>query len=139
MSRRCGIVRLAGASVAVLFAVLGGGSAALGQQSGDEKEEQVVFQPVGVTGHSWGAWVTPGAAVGDWVARARGLCAEEDLCEVRVFEGPELATHENPVPEANRAGLKWVFRYQHNETPRIVVEEAGVDPSAEKRTWTFKE
>ena len=138
MTRRRRIVRL-GASVAVLFVVIGGGSAALAQQSSDKKEEQMVFQPVGVTGHSWGAWVTPGAAVEDWVPRARGLCAEEDLCEVRVFEGPELATHEYPVPEANRAGLKWVFRYQHNETPRIVVEEAGTDPSGERRTWTFKE
>ena len=138
MSRRRRIVGLR-FSIAVLFVVIGGGSAGLAQPPVDEKEEQLVFQPVGVTGHSWGAWVTPGAAVEDWVPRARSLCAEEELCEVRVFEGPELATHENPVPEANRAGLKWVFRYQHTETPRILVEEVGTDPSRERRTWTFKE
>ena len=34
----------------------------------------------------------------------------EDLCEINVFEGPEHATHQNPVLEASRAGLRWVLR-----------------------------
>ena len=99
--------------------------------------EPVVFRWVGTTAHAWGAWVTPGAAVEDWVEEAIALCAGEDLCEINVFEGPEHATHEIPVPEANRAGLKWVLRYQRGGAPRVVVEEVRAEPGHEPRTWTF--
>ena len=99
--------------------------------------EPVVFRWVGTTAHAWGAWVTPGASVEDWVEQAIPLCAGEDICEINVFEGPEHATHEIPVPEANRAGLKWVLRYRRGETPRVVVEEVRTEPGREPRTWTF--
>ena len=99
--------------------------------------EPVVFRWVGTTAHAWGAWVTPGASVEDWVEQAIPLCAGEDVCEINVFEGPEHATHEIPVPEANRAGLKWVLRYRRDETPRVVVEEVRTEPGREPRTWTF--
>ena len=111
-----GVVALAGVLSIVLAAP------ALAQQDG---QQQAQFQPVGVTGHSWGAFVTPGAKVEDWLERAKALCDGEDLCQVNVFEGPELVTHENPVPEANRAGLKWVFVYRHDEDPQVKVEEVG--------------
>jgi dipeptidyl aminopeptidase/acylaminoacyl peptidase len=84
--------------------------------------EPVVLRWVGTTGHSWGAWVRPGAAVETGSTRPRALCNKEGLCQVNVFEGPEHVTHEIPVPEANRAGLAWAFLYQHDESPRIVVE-----------------
>ena len=99
--------------------------------------EPVVFRWVGTTAHVWGAWVTPGAAVEDWVEQAIPLCTGEDICEVNVFEGPEHATHEIPVPEANRAGLRWVLKYRRDETPRVVVEEVRTEPGREPRTWTF--
>ena len=99
--------------------------------------EPVVFRWVGTTAHAWGAWVTPGASVADWVEQAIPLCAGEDVCEINVFEGPEHATHEIPVPEANRAGLKWILRYGRDETPRVVVEEVRAEPGREPRTWTF--
>ena len=107
------------------------------QDRGAADSEPVVFRWVGTTAHAWGAWVTPGASVEDWVGQAVALCAGEDLCEINVFEGPEHATHEIPVPEANRAGLKWVLRYRHHETPRVVVEEVRAEPGREPRTWTF--
>ena len=99
--------------------------------------EPVVFRWVGTTAHAWGAWVTPGASVEDWIEQAIPLCAGEDVCEVNVFEGSEHATHEIPVPEANREGLKWVLRYRRDETPRVVVEEVRAEPGREPRTWTF--
>ena len=107
------------------------------QDRGTADAEPVVFRWVGTTAHAWGAWVTRGAAVEDWVEQAVALCAGEDLCEINVFEGPEHATHEIPVPEANRVGLKWVLRYRRDGTPRIVVEEARTGPEHEPRTWTF--
>ena len=113
------------------------GSARAAQDRGAADSERVVFRWVGTTGHAWGAWVTVGASVEDWVEEAIALCAEEDFCEVNVFEGPEHATHEIPVPEANREGLKWVVRYRHRETPRVVVEEVQTEPGRELRTWTF--
>ena len=79
----------------------------------------------------------PGATVEDWVEQAIALCAGDEICEVNVFEGSELVTHEIPVPEANRAGLKWVLLYRQDETPRVVVEEAHAEPGREPRTWTF--
>ena len=99
--------------------------------------EPVVFRWVGTTAHAWGAWVTPGASVEDWVEQAISLCADEDFCEINVFEGPEHATHEIPVPEANRDGLKWVLRYRHHETPRVVVQEVRTEPGRAPRTWTL--
>lgn len=100
-------------------------------------DTQVVFQPVGVMGHSWGAFVSPGATVESWVGRAKALCAEEELCQVNVFEGPRHVTHEDPVPEANRAGLRWVFTYRHGGSPQVIVEEARTEPGAKPRRWTF--
>lgn len=99
--------------------------------------EPAVLRWVGTTGHAWGAWIAPGASVEDWVEQALALCGEEEFCEVNVFEGTEHVTHEYPVPEANRAGLKWVLRYRHSETPRAVVEEKRAEPGQELRTWTF--
>ncbi len=99
--------------------------------------EPVVFRWVGTTAHAWGAWVTPGASVEDWIEQAIPLCAGEDVCEINVFEGAEHATHEIPVPEANRDSLRWVLRYRRDETPRVVVEEVRREPGAEPRTWTF--
>jgi hypothetical protein len=97
-----------------------------------------VLNWVGVTAHAWGGWVLPGVEVEDWVEEARALCAAEEYCEVNVFEGAELATHEYPVPAANRPALKWVFVYRHSETPRIVVEEAHAAPGRDKRKWTLQ-
>ena len=108
------------------------------QDRGAADPEPVVFRWVGTTAHAWGAWVTPGTAVEAWIEQAIPLCAGEDVCEINVFEGPEHATHEIPVPEANRAGLKWVLRYRRDETPRVVVEEMRAEPGREPRTWTFE-
>ena len=41
------------------------------------------------------------------------------------------------MPEANRDGLKWILRYRHDETPRVVVEEVRTEPGRELRTWTL--
>ncbi len=71
-----------------------------------EPRRPPVLNFVGVTGHAWGTWVRSDVEVEDWVEEARGLCAPEEYCEVNVFEGADLATHEYPVPEANRAALK---------------------------------
>ncbi len=98
-----------------------------------------VLNFVGVTAHAWGSWVRPGVTVEDWVEEARTLCAPEEYCEVNVFEGGELVTHEYPVPEANLVALKWLFVYQHDETPRIVIEEVHAAPGSEKRRWTFEQ
>ena len=108
------------------------GPARAAQDRGAEDPQPVVFRWVGTTAHAWGAWVTPGASVEDWVEQAIPLCAGEDVCEINVFEGPEHATHEIPVPEANRAGLKWVLRYRRDETPRVVVDRGadGAGPRA---------
>ncbi len=113
------------------------GPARAAQVRGAADAEPAVFRWVGTTAHTWGAWVTPGATVEDWVEEAIALCAGEDLCEINVFDGPEHATHEIPVPEANRAGLKWVLRYQRGSAPRVVVEEVRTEPGRERRTWTF--
>ena len=115
--------------------VAGHARAAQDRDAADSKP--VDFRWVGTTSHAWGAWVTPGASVEDWIERAIPLCAEEEICEINVFEGPEHATHEYPVPEANRAGLKWILRYRRHETPRVVVEEVRAEPGREPRTWTF--
>ena len=119
------------------LAATAAGSAHAVQDRGGADAEPVVLNWMGTTSHAWGAWVRPGASVEDWVEQAIPRCADEEFCEVNVFEGPEHATHEFPVPEANRAGLKWVLRYRHHETPRVVVEEVRTEPGREPRTWTF--
>ena len=81
----------------------------------------------------------PGRYMEDWIDEARAYCSDDDICDVRIFEGPGLATHEVPVPEANREGLRWVFRYRSDETPRIVVEEVHGRGGAEPRRWTFEQ
>ena len=126
-------------ALSMTLLVLSLDATAAAQAAGNRGAETqpVVFRWVGTTAHVWGAWVTPGASVDDWVEEAVALCAGEDLCEINVFEGPEHATHEIPVPEANRAGLKWVLRYQNDATPRVVVEEVRAEPGREPRTWTF--
>ena len=111
----------------------------VGSAEQDRSSGRPVLNFVGVTAHSWGTWVVPGVEVEEWVEEARGFCAPEEYCEVNVFEGIELATHEYPVPEENRRGLKWVFVYRHSETPRIVIEEANGNRDGEKRRWTFQE
>ena len=111
--------------------------APVAEDRGAADPEPVTFRWVGTTAHAWGAWVTPGAAVEDWIEQAIPLCAGEDICEINVFEGPEHATHEIPVPAANRDGLRWVLRYRRDETPRVVVEEVRAEPGREPRTWTF--
>jgi hypothetical protein len=98
-----------------------------------------VLNFVGVTAHAWGVWVRPGVEVEDWVEEARDYCAPEQYCEVNVFEGAQLATHEYPVPEANRAALKWVFVYRDDAMPKIVIEEAHAAPGQEKRRWVFED
>ncbi len=115
----------------------GRAASAAAQDRAAADAEQVVLRWVGTTAHAWGAWVRPGASVDDWVEQAVALCGEEEFCEVNVFEGAEHATHEIPVPEANRDGLKWVLRYRHHETPRVLVEEVRTEPGRELRTWTF--
>ena len=105
------------------------------QDNSRRRPPRPVLNFVGVTGHAWGTWVRPGVEVEDWVEEARGFCAPEAFCEVNVFEGAELATHEHPVPEVNRGALKWVFVYRHYEVPRIVIEEAHEDPARERRRW----
>jgi len=118
-------------------AATAGSPAPVVQNRGAGDREPVVFRWVGTTAHVWGAWVTPGASVEDWLEQALPLCAGDDVCEINVFEGPEHATHEIPVPEANRAGLKWVLRYRRDGAPRVVVEEVRTDPGREPRTWIF--
>ncbi len=120
----------------LLVGMAAGPSAAAAQGRGAEGEP-VFLRWVGTTSHAWGAWVPPGATVEDWVEQAIALCAGDEICEVNVFEGSELVTHEIPVPEANRAGLKWVLLYRQDETPRVVVEEAHAEPGREPRMWTF--
>ena len=121
----------------LLIAPAAGPASAAAQDRDAADAEPVVLRWVGTTAHAWGAWVPAGATVEDWVEQAIALCGEEEFCEVNVFEGTDHVTHEIPVPEANRAGLKWVLRYQHREMPRVVVEEMQAEPGREPRTWTF--
>ncbi len=118
--------------VVVTIAVLVG-AMAIGQTA----QAQGVFNLVGIMAQNWGVWVEPGLEMEDWLDEARAYCADDDICDVRIFEGPELATHEVPVPEENRPGLRWIFRYRAAETPPIVVEEAHGQNGAEPRRWTF--
>ena len=99
----------------------------------------IVFQPVGVTGHSWGAIVGAEVPVDTWITGARGLCGDEELCVINLFDDPALVTHESPVPAANLPALKWRFTLRHGEKPRIIVEEMRPEPGEEPRRLTFDE
>jgi len=105
--------------------------------SGQERNDRPPLNPVGLTGLSWGAWVQPETKMEDWVRMARALCQGEEFCKFNVFDGPELATHLDPVPEENRKALKYVFTYQEGETPSVVVREARPEEGREPREWTF--
>ena len=112
-------------------------SLAVKAQQDNSRRRCPVLNFVGVTGHAWGTWVRPGVEVEEWVEEARGFCVSEEFCEVNVFEGAELATHEYPVPEVNRGALKWIFIYRQHEIPRIVIEEAHENPARERRRWVI--
>ena len=112
-------------------------TSSVAQVEPDSSRVSPVLNFVGVTGHAWGMWVQPGVEVEDWVDEARGFCVPEEFCEVNVFEGPELATHEYPVPERNRRALRWVFVYRQNVTPRIVIEAVGDSSARSQRRWTI--
>ncbi len=92
---------------------------------------------IGLTGLSFGAWIEPDTQMEAWVQMARFVCQAEEFCKINVFDGPELATHVDPVPEENRKALKYVFTYQQGETPPIVVREAQPEEGKEPREWTF--
>ncbi len=116
-------------SLALLVAV---GSAA--QQQGDGPPP---LNPVGLMGLAWGAWVEPDTKMEDWVQMARFLCRGEEFCKFNVFDGPELATHIDPVPEENRKGLKYVLTYEEGKSPPVTVREVHPEEGKEPREWTF--
>ncbi len=109
--------------------------AATGQQQGDSPPP---LNPVGLTGLAWGVWIQPDTKMEDWVQMGKFLCRGEEFCKINVFDGPELATHVDPVPEENRKALKYVFTYQQGETPPVVVREARPEDGAEPQEWTFE-
>ena len=92
---------------------------------------------VGLTGLSFGAWIEPETKMEDWVQMARFVCQAEEFCKINVFDGPELATHADPVPEENRKGLKYVLTYEEGESPPVTVREANPEEGEEPREWTF--
>ncbi len=104
------------------------------QQQGDEPPPLNI---IGLTGLSFGAWIEPDTQMEAWVQVARFVCQAEEFCKINVFDGPELATHVDPVPGENRKALKYVFTYQQGETPPIVVREAQPEEGKEPREWTF--
>ena len=104
------------------------------QQQGDAPPPLNI---IGLTGLSFGAWVEPDTEMEAWVQMARFVCQAEEFCKINVFDGPELATHVDPVPEENRKALKYVFTYQQGETPPIIVREAQPEEGKEPREWTF--
>ena len=108
--------------------------AVTGQQQGDSPPP---LNPVGLTGLAWGAWIQPNTKLEDWVQMGKFLCQGEDFCQINVFDGPELATHVDPVPEENRKALKYVFTYEQGESPLVVVREARPEEGQEPREWTF--
>ncbi len=108
--------------------------AVTGQQQGDSPPP---LNPVGLTGLAWGAWIQPDTKLEDWVQIGKFLCQGEDFCQINVFDGPELATHVDPVPEENRKALKYVFTYEQGESPLVVVREAQPEEGQEPREWTF--
>lgn len=126
MNRRTDVLAI---GTIFLFAV-----AAFGQQQGNSPPH---LNPVGLTGLAWGAWVRPDTKMEDWVRMGKRLCQGEEFCRINVFDGPELATHIDPVPEQNRKGLKYVFTYQEGESPPVTVREAQPEEGKEPREWTF--
>ena len=107
-------------------------------EAGAPARAATTFNPLGTTGDAWGAWINPGAPVDEWLPRALPLCGEDEFCRINVFEGEELATHENPVPPANLRALKWVVTVRHGQTPRVVVDEYRAEPGRDKRRLTFE-
>ncbi len=108
--------------------------AAAAQQQGDTPPPLNI---VGLTGLSFGAWIEPETKMEDWVQMARFVCQAEEFCKINVFDGPDLATHADPVPEENRKGLKYVLTYEKGESPPVTVREANPEEGEEPREWTF--
>ena len=125
--------RRAPVAIAIAF-LLSVPAVAPAQQRGDAPPPLNI---IGLTGLSFGAWVEPDTQMEAWVQMARFVCQAEEFCKINVFDGPELATHVDPVPEENRKALKYVFTYQQGETPPIVVREAQPEEGEEPREWTF--
>ena len=96
------------------------------------------LNPVGLTGLAWGAWIRPDTKMEDWVQMGKGVCRGEEFCKINVFEGPELATHIDPVPEENRKALKYVFTYEEGQSPSVTVREVHPEEGKEPREWTFE-
>ncbi len=107
---------------------------AAAQQRGDAPPPLNI---VGLTGLSFGAWIEPETKMEDWVQMARLVCQAEEFCKINVFDGPELATHADPVPEENRKGLKYVLTYEKGESPPVIVREVHPEEGKEPREWTF--
>ena len=96
------------------------------------------LNPVGLTGLAWGAWIRPDTKMEDWVQMGKGVCRGEEFCKINVFDGPELATHIDPVPEENRKALKYVFTYEEGQSPSVTVREVHPEEGKEPREWTFE-
>ncbi len=109
-------------------------TAAVGQQQGGSPPP---LNPVGLTGLAWGAWVASDTKMEAWVKMGKGLCQGEEFCKINVFDGPEHATHIDPVPEENRKGLKYVFTFEEGKSPSVTVREARPEKGEELREWTF--
>lgn len=101
------------------------------------QQEGPPLNRVGLTGLAWGAWVRPETKMEDWVQMAKRLCQGEEFCKINIFDGPELATHIDPVPEENRKALKYVLTYQEGESPPVTVREAQPEEGKEPQEWTF--
>ena len=122
--------RRAPVAIAIAF-LLSLPAAAPAQQDGPP------LNPVGLTGLAWGAWVRPETEMEHWVQMGKRLCQGEEFCKINVFDGPELATHIDPVPEENRKALKYVFTYEEGESPSVTVREVHPEEGKEPREWTF--
>ena len=96
------------------------------------------LNPVGLTGLAWGAWIRPDTKMEDWVQMGKRVCQGEEFCKINVFDGPELATHIDPVPEENRKALKYVFTYEEGQSPSVTVREVHPEEGKEPREWTFE-
>ena len=107
---------------------------AAAQQQGDGPPP---LNPVGLMGLAWGAWIEPDTKMEDWVQMGKFLCRGEEFCKINVFDGPELATHIDPVPEENLEGLKYIFTYEEGESPSVTVREANPEEDKEPQEWTF--
>ena len=65
------------------------------------------------------------------------MCRGEEFCKINVFDGSELATHIDPVPEENRKALKYVFTYEEGKSPSVTVREVHPEEGKEPQEWTF--